>query len=73
MKYIDGIKETDDWSRLRLANRLLMPIKHIPIYEPMTEERILYLTSTNKSVIDIKWVDGQPYELVTLNKGVKSL
>lgn len=78
MKYIDGIKNNEmsnTWfgefinqSFIGLSELTIRKVKHIPIYEPMTEERILYLTSANQSVIDIKWIDGQPYELITWSK-----
>ena len=74
-QYIDGIKEVDEF---KFRDKL---VKHIPItyYKPLN---VYDFTDTNTGNYDgiglsnldnLKWVDGQPYELVTLNKGVKSL
>lgn len=49
--------------------KILRPsAKHIPVYEPMTKKRILHLMATSEDISGVKWIDGQPYELITLNR-----
>lgn len=60
MKYIDGIKTPFPLDRIK---------KHIKIiyYKPVTITYINNFTVTDICNYDnLKWVDGQPYELIVL-------
>lgn len=63
MKYIDGIKETGGNKAVNLIIRVFKTGKHIDIiyYKSVT---IGYLDNTD----NLKWIDGQPYELIVLGK-----
>jgi hypothetical protein len=78
MKYIDGIKETNtkmvfryyaklaDESFNNLLRTYFHPVKHIPIkyYKP------LVICDDHLSICkgELKWIDGQPYEIIILGK-----
>ena len=77
-QYIDGIKNNEmsltyfgqifngsmiSFGRLQ---RSIRPVKHIPILVPITTDDIHYLIESNKDVTNLKWLDGQPYEIVIL-------
>ena len=76
MKYIDGIKD-DKLNMSYFARSMfgimdscmrltIRPVEHIPIiyYKPLT------ICDDHLSICkgELKWIDGQPYELIVLGK-----
>jgi hypothetical protein len=77
MKYIDGIKETGGNRAINLIIRVFKDKRHIPItyYKPLDiiaehydkdidRYTFGYDDLTNED--NLKWIDGQPYELIIL-------